>query len=174
MRLPIPGPSDVVGAVRDLAAAAAVLGRAASAALVLLPRIEESAGGLLTGATSTLARVDGLLDRADAAITRLEVTAGDADRLVGQAEPVIGDIERTVRADRPGDRRARERPSTASTRWSTARRQTVDRIDPVVTRAEQTVERIDPVIDRASADRRADRPRHHRAPSRPSSASTRS
>ncbi|MCW2608046.1 MAG: ribulose bisphosphate carboxylase large chain [Frankiales bacterium] len=151
VRLPLPGPSDVLSAARDLTAAAGVLGRAAGAALVLLPQIERAvvdAGGLLGGLSDRLGRVDGLLDRADRAITRLEVTAADADVLLARVDPVVDRVDSAVGRIDPVITRAEHTVGRIDPVITRAEH-TVGRIDPVITRAEETVSRIDPVITRA-------------------------
>jgi ABC-type transporter Mla subunit MlaD len=78
VRLPLPGPSDLVDAVREVTAAVNGLGRAASGAIALVPRLE-----------GVLDRVDGLLDRA-------EVVLGDAERAVARTNGVLAGAEGAV------------------------------------------------------------------------------
>ena len=87
MRLPLPGPMDLAHAVQALVETATSLGRAATAAVALVPRLEQS-----------LDRVDRLLDRAEQGAEALETRAHDADLLLGSVEPLLSGVQDALAA----------------------------------------------------------------------------
>src|SRR5688572_25232196 len=104
--MPIPGPLDLVDAVRDVAAAATTLRRAAGHAVGLVPRIEravERAEELVdragvavaaleqaaTEGTGTMRRFDCVLDGATEAVTRTGEASDRVGRVVGRIGPLV-------------------------------------------------------------------------------------
>lgn len=130
MRLPLPGPMDLVDAVREVAAAATALGRAATSAIALVPRM-----------VTTLDQVDGLLARADVALLRLEQAAVDADLLLGTATPLVARLG-AVLDDAEG---VVQRVDDVLDRADTS----IGRVDGVVTGAQASIGRADGVVDGA-------------------------
>ena len=123
VRLPLPGPLDLAHAVRDMAAAATSLGRAATGAIALVPRLEDAA-----------LRVEGLLARADAAVTALEQLTGDTDAMVMAAGPLLSDAAALVHRIEP---------------VVTLAEGTVARVGPVVEEADRSVQRVQGVLGSA-------------------------
>ena len=123
VRLPLPGPVDVAHAVRDMAAAATALARAASSAVALVPRLEDA-----------VLRVEGLLLRADAAVTTIEQVADDADAMVAAGGPLLSDAAALVHRIDP---------------VVTTAEATLARVGPVVEGADRSVQRVQGVLGSA-------------------------
>lgn len=90
MRLPVPGPGELVGALRELTSTLTAVVPGATRALALIPRAEE------------------LVDRIDAVISAIESTAGRAESAVGRAEGLLAAYEGPLRELAPTVRRLAE------------------------------------------------------------------
>ena len=82
MRLSLPGPGDMVGAVRELTATLAGIGPGLTRALALVPRVE-----------ALLSRIDDVLDGTDRVLARIEETAGSAAAAAARGEALLAAYE---------------------------------------------------------------------------------
>lgn len=110
MRLTLPGPSDLVDAVRDVAAAVNALAHAASGAVALVPRtlddLDETAlsarglvgraGPLVDDIGTTLRRVDDVVVRAESAIGRVDAIAAGAQDAIERVDAIASGAQTTV------------------------------------------------------------------------------
>lgn len=97
MRLPVPGPGELVGALRELSSTLSGVAPGVTRALALVPRAEE-----------LLDRIDTVVDGAKRALSGIEATAGRAEAAAARAEDLLAAYEEPLRQLAPTVRRMAE------------------------------------------------------------------
>lgn len=92
MRLPVPGPGELIGAVRELTSTLSEVVRGVTRALALIPRAEELIGRIDT----VVSDVEGIAGRADSAVRRAEELLAAYEEPLRQLVPTVRRLAETV------------------------------------------------------------------------------
>lgn len=92
MRLPVPGPGELIGAVRELTSTLSEVVPAVTRALALIPRAEELIGRIDT----VVSDVEGIAGRADSAVRRAEELLAAYEEPLRQLVPTVRRLAETV------------------------------------------------------------------------------
>jgi len=104
VRLPVPGPSDLVDVVRDIARSANALTAAAGTLVRLVPRLEgalDRAEVLLERSERAVGRLDAVTNDAAVPVQRLSRVVERADGAVGRIEEVMSQLEDALQQANP-------------------------------------------------------------------------
>jgi len=92
MRLPVPGPGELIGAVRELTSTLSEVVPGVTRALALIPRAEELIGRIDT----VVSDVEGIAGRADSAVRRAEELLAAYEEPLRQLVPTVRRLAETV------------------------------------------------------------------------------